>query len=167
MRLDKYGNPIFNSTDVLELLYNDCTSVLSHLTVDKNTEIQQFESISGIRFNSPVEEDLPITEYDELQQKQWFMPDEYYTFDIKTYCLEKCILPEEIQRINEEYAEFQKRGLVPLLQWLKFFVDTCIDHGILWGVGRGSSVASYLLYLLGVHKINSIKYNLDWKEFLR
>ena len=35
------------------------------------------------------------------------------------------------------------------------------------GVGRGSSVASYILYLIGVHRIDSIKYNLDWKEFLR
>jgi len=34
-------------------------------------------------------------------------------------------------------------------------------------VGRGSSVASYCLYLLGVHKINSLKFDLDIKEFLK
>ena len=41
------------------------------------------------------------------------------------------------------------------------------ENDIVWGVGRGSSVASYVLYLIGVHRIDSIKYNLDWREFLR
>ena len=57
--------------------------------------------------------------------------------------------------------------MIDLLRWCKYFVDTCTNNDILWGVGRGSSVASYILYLIGVHRINSIKYNLDWKEFLR
>jgi DNA polymerase III alpha subunit len=38
---------------------------------------------------------------------------------------------------------------------------------IVWGVGRGSSVASYVLFLIGIHKVNSLKYNLDIKEFLK
>jgi DNA polymerase III alpha subunit len=54
-----------------------------------------------------------------------------------------------------------------LLQWLKYFVDTCLAENIIWGVGRGSSVSSFVLYLLNVHRIHSIKYNLDWREFLR
>ena len=41
------------------------------------------------------------------------------------------------------------------------------DKNVLWGVGRGSSVASYALFLIGVHKIDSVKYDLDWREFLR
>jgi len=49
----------------------------------------------------------------------------------------------------------------------KYFVDTMQANNVVWGVGRGSSVASYVLYLIGVHKIDSIKYNLDWQEFLR
>jgi DNA polymerase III alpha subunit len=40
-------------------------------------------------------------------------------------------------------------------------------ENIVWGVGRGSSVASYVLYLIGVHKIDSLYYNLDVEEFLR
>jgi DNA polymerase III alpha subunit len=41
------------------------------------------------------------------------------------------------------------------------------SNNIVWGVGRGSSVASYVLYLLGVHKVDSIKYGLDIREFLK
>jgi len=57
--------------------------------------------------------------------------------------------------------------MMDLLRWLKYFVDYCRDNKILWGVGRGSSVASYVLYLIGVHKIDPLKYNLDWQDFLR
>jgi DNA polymerase III alpha subunit len=48
-----------------------------------------------------------------------------------------------------------------------YLVDFMRENKIVWGVGRGSSVASYVLYLIGVHKIDSIQYDLDWTEFLR
>jgi len=40
-------------------------------------------------------------------------------------------------------------------------------NNIVWGVGRGSSVASYVLFLLGVHKIDSMYYELSVDEFLK
>ena len=48
-----------------------------------------------------------------------------------------------------------------------YLVDTFSENDVVWGVGRGSSVASYCLYLIGLHKIDSIKYELDIKEFLK
>ena len=47
------------------------------------------------------------------------------------------------------------------------FLEHMKENNIIWGVGRGSSVASYVLFLLGVHKIDSLQYNLNWREFLR
>ena len=40
-------------------------------------------------------------------------------------------------------------------------------NNIVWGVGRGSSVASFVLFLIGVHKINSLYYDISIDEFLR
>jgi DNA polymerase III alpha subunit len=57
--------------------------------------------------------------------------------------------------------------MLDLLRYLKYLVDTMRSKNILWGVGRGSSVASYCLYLLGIHKVDSVKYDLDIKEFLK
>ena len=68
---------------------------------------------------------------------------------------------------KEELDAFKARNMLDLLRWLKYFVDTCSKEGIVWGVGRGSSVSSYVLYLIGVHSIDPIKFNLDWREFLR
>ena len=62
---------------------------------------------------------------------------------------------------------FQERNLFNLLKYLKYLVDTMQSNKVIWGVGRGSSVASYVLYLLGVHKIDSMYYDLDPGEFLR
>ena len=95
------------------------------------------------------------------------MPDEYKDMDIAQWILDQCKTELELQRVGAELLLFQERELFPLLQYLKYFVDTMRANNILWGLGRGSSVASYVLYLIGVHKIDSLKYNLDWHEFLR
>ena len=86
--------------------------------------------------------------------------------DIEGFLVNACP-KQNYQRLIEELQEFRARNMLPLLRTLKYVVDTLRKHNIVWGVGRGSSVASYVLYLLGVHKIDSIKYGLDWQEFLR
>jgi DNA polymerase III alpha subunit len=74
---------------------------------------------------------------------------------------------EQKVRVTEELTLFAQHNMIPLLKYLKYLVDTMRKNNIVWGVGRGSSVASYCLYLIGVHKIDSIKYSLDIKEFLK
>jgi DNA polymerase III alpha subunit len=69
--------------------------------------------------------------------------------------------------VGLELLLFQERDLFLLLKQLKYIVDTWRKNNIVWGVGRGSSVASYVLYLIGVHKINSIYYDLNIEEFLK
>jgi DNA polymerase III alpha subunit len=66
-----------------------------------------------------------------------------------------------------ELVMYKERGLFPVLQLLVYIIDIMRKHNLVWGVGRGSSVSSYLLYILGVHKVNSYKYDLDIKEFLK
>ena len=53
------------------------------------------------------------------------------------------------------------------LGFLIYLIDLMRTNNIVWGVGRGSSVSSYILYLIGVHKVNSILYKLDINDFLR
>ena len=99
-------------------------------------------------------------------QADWQMPNEYKTMDIENFLVSICP-KENYQRLVDELEAFKSRNMFDLLRWLKYFVDTCEKDGVVWGVGRGSSVASYVLFLLGVHSVDSIKYNLDWQEFLR
>ena len=71
---------------------------------------------------------------------------------------------EQINRVVEELELYRSRNLYPILRALIYIIDTMRKHDIVWGVGRGSSVAGYVLYLLGIHKVDS-RYNLDIKEF--
>lgn len=169
MRLDKFGNPIFNSKDILNVLYSGKLNVLPDLTVDFDKDIEKLEQVGEFEFKKFSEQldQISIQDFDKALQSDWFMPKEYFDFDIEAYCLSKCTNPEQIQRVKDEMSEYRSRNMMPLLQWTKHFVDTCEQNNIVWGVGRGSSVASFVLYLLGVHQIDSIKYNLDWQEFLR
>ena len=78
-----------------------------------------------------------------------------------------CSTEEQLQRVGQELLMFQDRNLFDLLKFMKYLVDTMRKNNIVWGVGRGSSVASYVLFLIGVHKIDSIYYQLDIEEFLK
>jgi DNA polymerase III alpha subunit len=87
--------------------------------------------------------------------------------DIAKWVLEQCADQNELQRAGAELMEYADRGLLPLLQYLKYLVDTMRGNSVVWGVGRGSSVASFVLYLIGVHRIHSLRNNLDFNEFMR
>lgn len=168
MRLDNLGTPIFSSQDIFELIYQGKLDILPKLLTEAgDPEIIKFnENSDGIKLKEYQELSVTVEEFDQALQSDWFMPDKYKTLDIEEWLLDSC--PEENhQRLIDELQEYRARNMLNLLRWLKYFVDTCRKNNIVWGVGRGSSVASYTLYLLEVHKIDSLKYNLDWREFLR
>ena len=45
-----------------------------------------------------------------------------------------------------EYDLFEKKQFIRVLQFLIYFVDTLRANNMVWGVGRGSSVASFCLF---------------------
>ena len=108
-----------------------------------------------------------VEEFDKQQQSNWLMPEEYKNLDIAEHLLSLCKTDAELQRVGHELMLYQDRNLFDLLRYLKYLVDLMRQNQIVWGVGRGSSVASYVLYLLGVHRINSMYYDLDIHEFLK
>lgn len=167
---NKFGELIFSETDVCDLLMQGhAVSDFSGMIVDRSVNLQ---NLSGIVDSVPnllyeQDRDCSVTEFHSQQQKKWHMPDEYKNFDIAKHVLSLCETENELQRCGLELLLYQERDLFDLLKYLKYLVDVMSDNKIIWGVGRGSSVASYVLYLLGVHRINSLYYNLDINEFLR
>jgi len=87
--------------------------------------------------------------------------------DIAKWILDQLEIYAELQRAGEELIMFQERDMFTLLKYLKYLVDTMRKHNVVWGVGRGSSVASFVLFLIGIHKINSLYYDLSIDEFLK
>jgi len=169
MKHDKYSNPIFDQDDVFNLIYQNYKfSVDNTLLVEKRTDdIKQLETQLGFKFLEPYETHFEISDYDKACQSNWNMPEEYKLYDIVDWLYSQCKTSEQKDRVTEELKAFAERDMIMLLKWLKYFVDTCRKNNIVWGVGRGSSVSSYVLYIIGVHKIDPLQYNLDWQDFLR
>jgi len=102
----------------------------------------------------------------EINSKHWFIPDDYYP-NLTEMLYGMCETDEQRDRVSQELQLYIKLGMYDVLHVMKYIVDTLRANNIVWGVGRGSSVASYVLFLIGVHKIDSIKYNLPIEEFFK
>jgi DNA polymerase III alpha subunit len=170
MNHDKLGNVLYSEQDLVDLLYRDQLNFVDQINLPDTPNILKFKDLSGIDltiFDSATFDGVDLEEFDQAHQENWYIPEEYKNFDVERYCVNLCTTDVELLRVREELDEFQKRKMMPLLKWLKYLVDTCRKNNIVWGVGRGSSVSSFVLFLIGVHKIDPIKYGLDWQDFLR
>ena len=138
---------------------------------DPNDEIDKFNKYSkefgSVELKKFIPLDVDQKTFDGVCQSEWFMPDEYKNMDIYSWLEQRCENTEQVERLDEEFKEFENRNMLPLLQYMKYLVDFMRENNIVWGVGRGSSVSSFVLYLIGVHRINPIHFDLDWREFLR
>jgi DNA polymerase III alpha subunit len=164
---DKFGNVIYQQHELVELIYQGFTA-LDSITVEPFDKLDKFEEQSNLKLKTPdtALDIFSIEQYDHACQTDWFISEEYKNFDIEEFLVQQCPA-ENYQRLVEELLEFKARNMMMLLKTLKYLIDTLRANDIVWGVGRGSSVASYVLFLLEVHRIDSVKYNLDWREFLR
>ncbi len=170
MKFDKYNNPIFDSSDLFEAVYkgHSFDPHNTYIVSERTSDIINLEKEIGFKFLEPYETHFESQDYDKACQQIWNMPDEYKQMDIEQWLKEQCPpWDPEATRLQDELVAYKARNMLDLLRWLKYFVDICSKEGIVWGIGRGSSVASYVLYLIGVHNIDPIKHNLDWEEFLR
>jgi DNA polymerase III alpha subunit len=172
MRQTPHGELIYSEQDLCDLvMQGHNVSKLSALQVDSSVDLEtaaaMLDDIPGfVQYDSLVDQ-MPTEEFDHRKQSQWFMPDSYQQLDIAEHVLSLCSSDAELQRCGQELMLYQERGLFDLLRYLKYLVDVMTDNRLIWGVGRGSSVASYVLYKLGVHRVDSLYYDLDPTEFLR
>ena len=168
MKTDLYGQLIFNQNDLCELFLQDPTRTITNALVDTSIEFNGFLSLENTpkltQYKNP---NILVEEFDRINQSSWHMPKEYYELDIAKWVLDQCKNEAELQRAGDELIKFQERNMFVLLQYLKYLVDTMRKNNVVWGVGRGSSVASFVLFLIGIHRINSLYYQLDIGEFLK
>ena len=170
MKTDQYGQIIYNEADLVNMVMSGAIiESLQGMLVEPGVSLEtasayleQVPELIEYAFT-----DMTVEEFDAVNQNSWHMPDEYKHMDIAEYILSLCDSDVKLQRCGQELLLFQERNLFDLLRYLKYLVDTLRANNMIWGVGRGSSVASYVLYLLGVHRIDSMFYDLDPSEFLR
>jgi len=170
MMQNKFGELIFSELDVCDLIMQGRDPVtLSGMIVDDTVKLSSWPDIVDPvpDFQQQRFHNCTVPEFHAQNQQHWHMPEEYKNLDIAEHVLTLCNTQEELQRCGQELLLYQEKNLFDLLRYLKYLVDIMVSNHIIWGVGRGSSVASYVLYKLGVHRIDSMYYNLDPAEFLR
>jgi len=102
----------------------------------------------------------------EFNKTSWFYPDVYNDINLRDYFLARCKTQIEKDRVNTEIDLYTQFSMESLLRWAIWFMDTVKEKNLFIGVGRGSSVSSYCLYLIELHLIDSIKWDLDCTNFL-
>lgn len=171
-KTDAWGNVIFDIEGLVDHMMrgNEFTDEFQTLPSE---EILQFNRLCReldhpedqvAIYEEPI---CTVEEWDKDHQSQWYTPEEFANIDVRDWLLDKCSTVEQIQRVIDEWDLFVEREMEPVLRHLIYLIDHFRKNKIVWGVGRGSSVSSYCLFLIGVHKVDSMRYNLDPREFLK
>jgi DNA polymerase III alpha subunit len=144
----------------IELLYRNRD--ISNIPFDN---VEQFNKFCD---DLDIEQLVADIEYN----KTFNIPQYYKDIDVEQFVRD--LIPTSGQdvniitaRVDMELEQYKARNMYPVLQLMIYIVNTLRKNNLVWGVGRGSSVASYVLYLIGIHKIDSLKYNLNIEEFLK
>lgn len=166
MKTDATGLPVLSEHDIIELMYQEHKNKTLFVDdVDLFENVQQ--AVKNLALPMPFTLKMHKARTPDEMTNSWQMPEEYANIEIESWFADKIVTEEQAIRVAEELSLYRDGGLYPLLRFLIYLVDLMREHKIVWGVGRGSSVSSYCLFLIGIHKIDSMKYNLEIKEFLK
>ena len=173
MNINSHGQVIITASELFYTLYSGKQPILGQVTITDEKEVSLYndsvkKNCDKFGLLSLHEEFIgSTTEFDQIHNNIWLLPESYKNLDIAEWLIHQCKNDDELERVYSELDLFIQYDMMMVLRYLKYLVDTMRTHNIVWGVGRGSSVASYCLYLIGVHKINSMLYELDIREFLK
>ena len=131
------------------------------------------------QFNTLVSSDEQISIKENVRELDfaWNIPEEYKNLDLIDYVADRLLSylntlsDEEFEkraiRTSMELSLYYRLDLTDVLRTIIYIINTLDSKKVVWGVGRGSSVSSYVLYLIGVHDVDSVLYDLDITDFLR
>ena len=164
--MDRYGHTTYTLPKALDAIHHGAN--VTELKITDYDEIKLFNKFAA-KFGLPDRLEKYVSPTDDVTEYHhnrlaWKMPQQYYDIDLTTWFTTDS--DAERTRIKYELELFNNKGYTDMLKFLIYIVDVMRENNIVWGVGRGSSVASYILFKIGLHKIDSLKYNLDILEFL-
>lgn len=173
-RLWADGESTLDLEGIGDLILSDSEYELQNVVTHvDNAELKKFSKLTGIKIKEKTSVDY--SKLDDTFQ----MPTKYFALDLEKLFLKRVLkekkdkaldsksVEERVERVYEELAMFSAQGLDDILRLALYIVDTFEEQNIVWGPGRGSSCCSYLLYLTGLHDVDSVFFSLPIDEFLR
>jgi len=170
VKTNEYGEIELSELEAFNALYSGKIVSLDNMYIDFVEQFNKARQTNADRISDlkslPVHTES-MDQFDKDNQNTWFMPADAVQENLVEMLYSMCTTAQQTERVSTELELFIQHNMMDVLFYCKYLVDTMKENNIVWGVGRGSSVASYVLYLIGVHRVDSIKYNLDIKEFLK
>jgi len=161
VQFDEDGRATVTSQGVIELAYrNQLPGIFDWKDLEKQ---KQYKEVCELLDNEPFE----YKDFAQHNTREWFTPPEYSEIDLKSYLQTRCSDSQQWTRAQQELEIVQRLNAEPIFKHLIYLVDVWRSNNMVWGVGRGSSVSCFLLYLIGLNKINPLDYDLDHREFFK
>lgn len=102
---------------------------------------------------------------------EWNIPQSYLDLDWIEYCGKRLedggFGPSYERRFLEEVDLAIERGMDDFIRTIIYVVETAKENRIVLGVGRGSACASLIMYLIGVHRVDPVEYEIPVSEFFK
>lgn len=161
------GTVVCSDAAIVELIYQDKN--IQNVIAEPTESVELYNKTDRMldtcfgqieTFQQPMYNNIHWLDY-------WFTPEHYKNIDVEALCLEKCKNQDERARVLKELGLFSKKHMIPVLKHLIYMVDHWRKNNIVWGVGRGSSVSSFVLYLIGINRINPMEWGLEIEDFLK
>jgi hypothetical protein len=161
------GTVICEQSAMIEMLYAGsylstvlCSDKLDEIEWDVASRLCDSKAPGPIHGSGPSYEGIDWYSH-------WVTPEPWMSINVREWCIGRCKTEAEESRACFEIDEFEKRGMIPVIRHLIYCADQWRKNGVFWGVGRGSSVSSFVLYLIGINRINPMQYDLDIGEWLK
>lgn len=171
-KINSYGEVLLDENELVEEILHG--NKVDNVFIDDEDAVNRYErSLTKIDVDGfpnikvASRHKASSDEYLARQSLNWKVPSEYMYMDIECYLKGLCRNDRELSRVQEELEEFKKRDELDILRVMKYIVDTFRKNNVLWGVGRGSSVSSFCLFLIGINKIDPLKYDIPYTEYFK
>lgn len=160
-KIDLTGLSHVSNQGIIELAYQDKLDPAIFEWQDAASK-EKFAKVSRYLDNWPFE-----FKNTDTSDRTWFTPQTYQTINLHDYVLSRCKNKAQTKRASDELLIIDHLNAHHIFKHLIYLVDKWRSENRVWGVGRGSSVSCFVLYLIGINKINPLDYDLDMTEFFK
>lgn len=166
-----------DSPETLMLMGVEARHIIPIINQENISEIEKYFNISELYdeegFNTSPPTDQRLSELLDVGCEQYQIPEHYLGTNLAEYCQEKLFTKIQeparrdvyLARLKMELDEICKMGYEKLFKTVVYVVDEFIKHNVVWGVGRGSSCACLVLFLIGLNLVDPVKYHIPMDEF--
>ena len=146
MRINNLGESIFDSNDIIDIIYQGHANKVSNLIVEQDPEILQFQTALNTVFQKETT-GVDQSSFDQNNQHNWAMPQEYKDLDIEQWIYDQGPpWDPDHARIQLELAEFQNLKTTTKSKFVKCFSSYFKAHRFF----NASSVTRCLDYMFNI-----------------